>query len=33
VRKRMQEVGGSARLAASLNGGGARFELRVPRSH
>lgn len=33
VRKRMQEVGGSARLAASQNGGGARFELRLPRSH
>lgn len=29
VRKRMQEAGGSARLASS-NGGGARFELRVP---
>ncbi len=32
VRKRMQEAGGSARLASSLNGGGARFELRVPRT-
>jgi signal transduction histidine kinase len=30
VRKRMQEAGGSARLAPSINGGGARFELRVP---
>jgi len=30
VRKRMEEAGGSARLAGSLNGGGARFELRVP---
>ena len=30
VRKRMEEVGGSARLAASRNGAGARFELRVP---
>jgi signal transduction histidine kinase len=30
VRKRMEESGGSARLAGSLNGGGARFELRVP---
>ena len=30
VRKRMEETGGSARLAESLNGGGARFELRVP---
>jgi signal transduction histidine kinase len=30
VRKRMQEVGGSARLTESLNGGGARFELRLP---
>lgn len=30
VRKRMQEAGGSARLAPRLNGGGARFELRVP---
>ncbi|MEP6635228.1 MAG: ATP-binding protein [Acidobacteriota bacterium] len=30
VRKRMQEAGGSARFVASSNGGGARFELRVP---
>lgn len=30
VRKRMEEAGGSARLAESLNGGGARFELRMP---
>jgi signal transduction histidine kinase len=30
VRKRMQEAGGTARLVPSLNGGGARFELRVP---
>ena len=30
VRKRMQEAGGSARLASSVNGEGARFELRVP---
>lgn len=30
VRKRVQEAGGSARLAPTLNGGGARFELRVP---
>jgi signal transduction histidine kinase len=30
VRKRMQEAGGVARLAPRLNGGGARFELRVP---
>ncbi len=30
VRKRMQEAGGNARLVPSLNGGGARFELRVP---
>ena len=30
VRKRLEEAGGSARLAASLNGRGARFELRVP---
>jgi signal transduction histidine kinase len=29
VRKRMQEAGGSARLIASQNGEGARFELRV----
>ncbi|HSS19433.1 MAG TPA: ATP-binding protein [Pyrinomonadaceae bacterium] len=31
VRKRMQEAGGTARLAPRLNGSGARFELRVPR--
>ncbi len=30
VRKRMQEAGGSARLAARVNGSGASFELRVP---
>jgi signal transduction histidine kinase len=30
VRKRMEEAGGSARLAANENGGGARFELRLP---
>ena len=30
VRKRMQEAGGTARLAASHNGEGAHFELRVP---
>jgi signal transduction histidine kinase len=30
VRKRMQEAGGTARLAGRLNGSGARFELRVP---
>ena len=30
VRKRIEEAGGSARLAGSINGGGARFELRVP---
>jgi len=30
VRKRMQEAGGTARLAARGNGPGARFELRVP---
>jgi signal transduction histidine kinase len=30
VRKRMQEAGGSALLAASQNGAGARFELRLP---
>ena len=30
VRKRMQEAGGSARLVPSLNGKGARFEIRVP---
>jgi len=30
VRKRMEEAGGSARLTASRNGRGARFELRVP---
>jgi signal transduction histidine kinase len=29
VRKRMQEAGGTARLAASVNGEGATFELRV----
>ena len=30
VRKRMQEVGGSASLAATRNGSGALFQLRVP---
>jgi signal transduction histidine kinase len=30
VRKRMEEAGGTARLVGSVNGGGARFELRVP---
>jgi len=30
VRKRMEEAGGSARLATSRNGEGARFELRLP---
>jgi len=30
VRKRMQEAGGTARLAPRVNGSGARFELRVP---
>jgi len=30
VRKRMQEAGGTARLAARVNGVGATFELRVP---
>lgn len=30
VRKRMEEAGGSARLAPAQNGGGARFELRLP---
>jgi signal transduction histidine kinase len=30
VRKRMQEAGGTARLASRSNGSGARFELRVP---
>ena len=30
VRKRMEEVGGSAKLGQSHNGGGARFELRLP---
>jgi signal transduction histidine kinase len=30
VRKRMEEAGGTARLAARVNGSGARFELRVP---
>jgi signal transduction histidine kinase len=33
VRKRMQEAGGSARLLAASNGGGARFELRMPLGH
>ena len=30
VRKRMQEAGATARLAARVNGEGAKFELRVP---
>jgi signal transduction histidine kinase len=30
VRKRMQEAGGTARLASPVNGEGARFELRLP---
>jgi signal transduction histidine kinase len=30
VRKRMQEAGGTARLASRANGEGAKFELRVP---
>ena len=30
VRKRLEEAGGSARLAPSRNGEGARFELRLP---
>ncbi|HEX8708752.1 MAG TPA: ATP-binding protein, partial [Pyrinomonadaceae bacterium] len=30
VRKRMEEAGGSARLAEARAGEGARFELRVP---
>ena len=30
VRKRMEQAGGTARLAPSSNGGGARFELRMP---
>ncbi|MGI9068294.1 MAG: ATP-binding protein [Pyrinomonadaceae bacterium] len=30
VRKRMQEAGGTALVAASVNGEGAKFELRVP---
>ncbi len=33
VRKRMEEAGGSARLAQTQNGGGARFELRLPVSN
>jgi signal transduction histidine kinase len=33
VRKRMQEAGGTARLAVRGNGPGARFELRVPLSN
>ena len=32
VRKRMQEAGGTARLASSTNGKGAKFELRLPLS-
>jgi signal transduction histidine kinase len=30
VRKRMEEAGGTARFIAEPNGGGARFELRLP---
>jgi two-component system sensor histidine kinase FlrB len=30
VRKRMEEAGGTARLVATKNGHGARFELRLP---
>ena len=30
VRKRVEEVGGTARLARAQNGVGARFELRLP---
>ena len=30
VRKRMEEIGGSAQILEANNGGGARFELRVP---
>ncbi|HEU5240043.1 MAG TPA: ATP-binding protein [Pyrinomonadaceae bacterium] len=30
VRKRMEEAGGSAQLVPNQNGGGARFELRLP---
>jgi signal transduction histidine kinase len=30
VRKRMQEAGGTARLVSTVNGKGARFELRLP---
>jgi len=33
VRKRMEEAGGSAHLVPNQNGGGARFELRLPVSH
>lgn len=33
VRKRMEEAGGSARLVPTVNGGGARFELRLPLQH
>jgi signal transduction histidine kinase len=32
VRKRLEDAGGTARLAATQNGQGARFELRVPLS-
>jgi hypothetical protein len=30
VRKRMEEAGGTAKLAPSTNGAGARFELHLP---
>jgi signal transduction histidine kinase len=30
VRKRMEEAGGTARLAPTQNGQGARFEVRLP---
>ena len=30
VRKRMEEIGGRARLSTSTNGQGARFELLIP---
>jgi signal transduction histidine kinase len=33
VRKRMEEASGSARFVPTRNGGGARFELRLPVSH
>jgi signal transduction histidine kinase len=33
ARKRMEEAGGTARLVATQNGRGARFELRLPVGH